>query len=56
VTDRVLAIIYICIICVPVCKISLLFQEEQYQAYRASLVEMTAEVKKIIIKLHKLKK
>jgi hypothetical protein len=47
---------YILVVCAPMCNLSLLFQKEEYEAYRASLLEMAAEVRKTIIKLRKLKK
>jgi hypothetical protein len=57
-TDDLLAIIYtyIWVVCVPVCNLSFLFQKEEYEAYRANLLDMAADVRKLIIKLRKLKK
>jgi hypothetical protein len=40
----------------PVCDVSLLFQKEEYETYRVSLIQMAAEVRKTIIKLRKLQK
>jgi hypothetical protein len=47
---------YIWVVCVPMCNLSLLFQKEEYEAYRASFLEMGKEVRKKLIKLRKSKK
>jgi hypothetical protein len=40
----------------PVCDVSLLFQKQEYETYRASLIQMAVEVRKTIIKLRTLQK